>query len=247
MLKVFNGIITKSDEFSDSDRILTVFSKEEGKVPVLYKRAKQIKKASNAVSQLFSVSEFICYRGANFYIHNSSMLLKSYINIPASLNRLAIASYYAQMINYSYENYQKDERAYNLIIYCMNKIDKSDNVNCIKYIALFQAKLLAVLGYAPILDTCVVCKRQTDLCSFDIEIGGVICSNCARELQKYQYVSEQEIKILAYLINVSLNKENLEKIDLNNIKNLIKLLHYCLNDKIESHITTYDFLMKVLQ
>jgi DNA repair protein RecO (recombination protein O) len=247
MLKIFNGIIIKSDEFSDSDRILTVFSKEEGKIPILYKRAKQIKKASNAVSQLFSVSEFVCYKGSNFYIHNSSMLLKSYMNIPNALHRLAIASYYAQMINYSYENYQKDERAYNLLIYCMNKTDKFDNDQCIKYIALFQAKLLAILGYAPVLDCCVVCKKQSNLCSFDIELGGTICSNCVRELHKYQYLSEQDIKILTYLINIPLNKENLEKIDLNNIKNLIELLHYCLNDKMESHITTYDFLMQALQ
>lgn len=247
MLKVLNGIILKSDEYSDSDRMLTVFSKEEGKIPILYKRAKQIKKGSTIVSQLFSVSEFVCYKSTNFYIHNSSMILKSYMHIPNSLQKLAIASYFAQTINYSYENYQKDERAYNLILYCMNRIDKVDVDCAIKYIALFQAKLLAITGYAPILDYCVICKNKTNICSFDAELGGVVCSNCVKDLQKYQYLSEADLKILMYLINIALNKENLEKIDLNNIKNLIKLLHYCLNDKIESCITTYDFLMQVLQ
>lgn len=246
MLVTFNGIVLKSDDYSNSDKILTVFSKEEGKIPVMHKRAKQIKNSSNAVSQMFSVAEFVCFKGTNFYIHNSSSLLKSYLGIQNSIQKLAAASYIVQMLNYSYENYQKDERAYNLILYCMNKIDKSDNDTSIKYTALFQMKLLAILGYAPVLDICTICGKKKDLCSFDYQSGGVLCENCSREINKYNHLPREDIDLMIYLLNIQLNKENLEKINLNNIIYLIKLLHCCLNDKIEKHISTYDFLISAL-
>lgn len=246
MLCTFNGIVLKSDDYSNSDKILTVFSKEEGKIPVMHKRAKQIKKNSNTVSQMFSVSEFVCFKGTNFYIHNSSSVLKSYMGIQNSIQKLAAASYIAQMLNYSYENYQKDERAYNLILYCMNKIDKADNDTSIKYIALYQMKLLAITGYAPVLDSCIVCGDTKNLCSFDYQQSGVLCENCSRDKNKYNYLPQEDLNLLTYLLNIPLNKENLEKIDLNNVINLIKLLHCCLNDKIEKPISTYDFLISVL-
>jgi DNA repair protein RecO (recombination protein O) len=246
MLKTFNGIVLKSDDYSDSDKILTVFSKQEGKIPIIFKRAKQIKKSGTAVSQLFSVSEFVCYVGADFYIHNSSVVLKSFTGVQNSIQKLASAAYIAQMLNYSYENYQKDERAYNLITYCMSKADKSDNDTCVKYIALFQTKLLAVLGYAPVLDACAVCGSKEKLCSFDNMAGGMICEKCSKERGEYNHISREETDILFYLLNIQLNKENLEKINLNNAVNLIKLLHYCLSDKIGKNISTYDFLISVL-
>ncbi len=46
MLKTITGIVLKTDEYGESDKILTVFSKEDGKIPVLYKRAKILKKVA---------------------------------------------------------------------------------------------------------------------------------------------------------------------------------------------------------
>jgi len=246
MLKTFKAIVLKSDNYSNNDKILTVFSKEEGKIPIMHKRARQIKKSSNAVSQLFTVSEFVCYKGTNFYVHNSSSVLKSYMGLQNSIQKLAAASYFAQMLNYSYEDYQKDERAYNLILYCMNKLEKSDNNLAIKYIPLFQIKLLALTGYAPILDRCAVCGSGSGLCSFDTLSGGMICQSCLIQQKKYSYLSDTDANILKYLLNVTLNNENLEKIDLNNAINLLKLLHCCLNNNIEKNISTYDFLISLL-
>jgi len=246
MLKTVTGIILKTDDYGDSDKILTVFSKEDGKIPVLYKRAKILKKGGGAVSQLFAVSEYSCFVGKNFYIHNQSMLLKSFAELQKSLKKLAAASYMAQLINYAYENYQKDERAYMLLLYCLGKIEKGSEENLLGYVALFQMKLLAITGYSPMLDSCVVCGKDSALDSFDIAEGGVMCEECARVAQKYNHISETDRKTLLMLLNIVLKQEDLTNMDSNRALNLIELLHCCLTDKLEKQLSTYQFLITVL-
>jgi DNA repair protein RecO (recombination protein O) len=246
MLKTITGIVLKTDEYGESDKILTVFSKEDGKLPVLYKRAKVLKKGGGAVSQLFSVSEYACFVGKNFYIHNQSMLLKSFAGLQKSLKKLAAASYLAQLLNFAYENYQKDERAYMLLLYCLNKIEKSTEKEVTAYIALFQMKLLALIGYSPMLNACVLCGSDSDLGSFDVEQGGIMCEQCSRTMQKYRHISEAERKILNLLLNIVLKQEDFTNIDSNHLLNLVELLHCCLTDKLEKQLSTYDFLIAVL-
>lgn len=246
MLKTITGIVLKTDDYKDSDKILTVFSKEEGKVPVLFKRAKVLKKGGGAVSQLFAVSEFTCYAGTHFYIHNQSVLLKSFAGLETSLKKLAAASYMAQLLNYAYENYQKDERAYMLLLYCLSRIEKGSEETVAVYIALFQMKLLAIAGYSPLLDACVVCGKDSELCSFDVVQGGVMCEQCARETRKYSHLSDADRKTLLLLLNIVLKQEDLANIHSNHALNLIELLHCCLTDKLDKQLSTYPFLTTVL-
>lgn len=39
----------------------------------------------------------------------------------------------------------------------------------------FFWKLLALEGFRPMVDACVVCERDDELCAFDLEEGGVLC------------------------------------------------------------------------
>jgi DNA repair protein RecO (recombination protein O) len=39
----------------------------------------------------------------------------------------------------------------------------------------FFWKLLALEGFRPMVDACVICQREDELCAFDLDEGGVMC------------------------------------------------------------------------
>jgi DNA repair protein RecO (recombination protein O) len=44
----------------------------------------------------------------------------------------------------------------------------------------FFWKLLALEGLRPMVDFCVVCEREDELCAFDLEEGGMLCADHRR-------------------------------------------------------------------
>jgi DNA repair protein RecO (recombination protein O) len=243
MLKTLTGIVLKETDYSNSSKILTVFTKEEGKISVMYKSAKQYKKGAYATAQLFTIVEFVCYEGRKFYTHASSQLLKAYRGLKDSIVKLAAASYIAQVLLYSYEEKQPDERAFLLTAYCLNKIDKNNDAYAMGYTLLYLLKLLAITGYAPLLNRCIDCGKESSLQYFDTIQGGLVCRDCHTAGNHLHAIQPEDIHTVYYLLNVALNEENIEKTDGKRSIYLIKLFNECLEDKILKKIAAFDFLV----
>ena len=60
------GIVIREQPFQEKDKILTLFTEEEGKVKAIAKGVRRNRSPLVAATQLFAYSEFVYYPGKNF-------------------------------------------------------------------------------------------------------------------------------------------------------------------------------------
>lgn len=85
----FRGVIIRETHIKEADKILTIFSKEYGKIEVGAKGAKNTK-SKFLVAQLFSYCDFVAYQGKHFYSLTQVDLIESFYALRLDYERLEV-------------------------------------------------------------------------------------------------------------------------------------------------------------
>lgn len=179
------GIVLKQHEYRENDSILTVLTKEYGKISLVSKGVKKMTSKNAVTSMPFVISEYIfdyLDDKTMFTVKNGS-LVESNRHIQESLEKMNIAAVITEIVEKSIPQglFDEDtnEEIFTLLTFSLRKLD-SDTDNFLN-LALFLAKMLEILGIAPIVDECAICgnKKIQVIC---IEEGGFVCEECNKEL-----------------------------------------------------------------
>jgi DNA repair protein RecO (recombination protein O) len=181
------AILIRRLDFGDYDLILTFFSLERGKIPLIAKSAKKSTKRFAGILELFSELEVVANtgRGKGLPVLQEAGLKHPFSSIRADIIKTAYASYWAELIYDWMEEYERQVRLYDLFKYVLGELDGGRIPNEVLSI-LFQIRLLHISGHRPNLNRCCRCRTSLEILSddklfFDIVKGGIKCIKCASE------------------------------------------------------------------
>ncbi|MFZ7119897.1 MAG: DNA repair protein RecO [Eubacteriaceae bacterium] len=241
-LEKASGIVIKKTNLGDNDLIITIFTKEKGKIQVVAKGAKKVKSKFIGSTQLFSYSNFVYYTGKSFNYLSQSELIESFYNIRKDLEKLSVATYLIEIINLAFEEEDKDERVLNLVLYSLNTINRL-KIKSSKYILLaYQLKMMGLMGYAPNLHHCSKCLKEYEEYFFSIETGGVICKECKGQDLYSNIITVQGIDLMKTLLFYPIKKINEISYNDDLLKYLIKIMNKYIVYHIDRKIISYDFM-----
>lgn len=181
------GLVIREQPYKEQDKILTIFTEEEGKIQCIARGVRRQKSGLLASTQIFAYSEFVYYPGKNFGIINQSNLIEAFYPLRNDLTKMALASYLLDLMYNAYEFYQKSPELLKLLLHVLFYISGGKAKNDLVLVGAFQMKLVSYLGYRPILETCTACQGEQDLSLFSIENNGVICNGCREPTAGYLY------------------------------------------------------------
>jgi len=181
------GLVIREQPYKEQDKILTIFTEEEGKIQCIARGVRRQKSGLLASTQIFAYSEFVYYPGKNFGIINQSNLIEAFYPLRNDLTKMALASYLLDLMYNAYEFYQKSPEILKLLLHVLFYISGGTAKNDLVLVGAFQMKLVSYLGYHPILETCTACQSEQDLSLFSIENNGVICNGCREPTAGYLY------------------------------------------------------------
>jgi len=181
------GLVIREQPYKEQDKILTIFTEEEGKIQCIARGVRRQKSGLLASTQIFAYSEFVYYPGKNFGIINQSNLIEAFYPLRNDLTKMALASYLLDLMYNAYEFYQKSPELLKLLLHVLFYISGGTAKNDLVLVGAFQMKLVSYLGYRPILETCTACQGEQDLSLFSIENNGVICNGCREPTAGYLY------------------------------------------------------------
>lgn len=175
MLTNVEAIVVKSIDYAEGDRIITLFSREEGKVAVLARGAKKNKSRFNAVTQVFIHGKFIYFRksGANLGTLNSGDSVQHFEPIYADLEKTAYAAYLVELTDRILESDQPNICLYELLLNALEQLAAGKDEEIV--VRIFEMQLFSVLGITPQLLSCSVCDGHQELVGFSIGHGGLLC------------------------------------------------------------------------
>lgn len=176
-----SGLVTREVKYGENSRILTVLGKDSGKVSVLASRARTNRSGLLTATQLFAYSDFTLFKGRDGTLLklNEGEVISAFSNIRTSLEKMAYASYFCDIINQLCHEGNEENELLSLILNMLYLLDRDDCTaeKAVKIRAVFQFRALAAAGFAPACDGCAECGGEA--VRYFSRSGGVFyCDKC---------------------------------------------------------------------
>nr|WP_314081370.1 DNA repair protein RecO [uncultured Leptotrichia sp.] len=129
-MKIFkiNGIILKKKEYGENNLLVTIFSKEIGKIVAMSFGITKSKKRNLAAYNPMNVVEFTISKRNNFYSIKEVNITKVFKNILIDIEKLEISLYILDSIDKIYDEVVENERFFLKLINILNYINEAINL-----------------------------------------------------------------------------------------------------------------------
>jgi len=172
------GIVLKVRDFGEADRILTVLSGSEGKFEALARGARRPRSRLVGVTQQFAQVNLLLFRGRNLDTISSAELVSAHSSLWADVNRMAYASYVAELVDKMTGERERNDQLYALVAAAVDTLDSGALAPRVAALA-FEIKFMASSGFLPELGQCVVCGARAEQgVGFGPDAGGLVCGRC---------------------------------------------------------------------
>jgi DNA repair protein RecO (recombination protein O) len=178
-----DAIILQAFKYGDTSKILRLLTRTAGVQSVIAKGAANPKSKDGGVLEPFTEGVAAFYAKENRELHTlgSFELTRSRQALGADLVRFGGASLIAELVMRAGIE-EPDPHLYDVVADTLDRIASADRAAAESVVLGETWALIAQLGFAPALDSCIHCGRSLaddEEATFDYVAGGVRCSDCS--------------------------------------------------------------------
>ncbi|MBN2394907.1 MAG: DNA repair protein RecO [Candidatus Atribacteria bacterium] len=220
-----DGIVLKSIKLNESDKIVTIFTKDYGKIRAIAKGVRRIKSQFGSSLENLTMLKILFYRGRSLNIVSQTEIIHSFFPQCKNLERYGWAVLSSEMVEKMSVEEDPNETIYELLKTFLILLE--DDENPLLLIESFKWKMLQILGYLPELQKCIYCKKplkKEKYYFFNLVDGGVVCPQCRkRNDDNIIEVSDYCFRLLKRIIDVDLVKTHNKKVAQEGLDELVKI------------------------
>ena len=225
MLRQIEGIVLKERDYGETHKIITIFTKQLGKVNAIARGANKPKSRLSSVSQVFIHGNFLIYLSKGLSTVQQGEIVHSFRHIREDIIKTAYASYIIELTEKISETKEADPFLFSQLQQTLSWINEQDDYMI--PIIMYELKLYQKGGFAPITNQCVNCGRKEFPFAFSIREGGLLCGQCITIDENAVRIPNSIAKILPILENVGLERVGNISVKKQNEQLLRKVLdHY---------------------
>jgi DNA repair protein RecO (recombination protein O) len=234
-----DAIVLRNYEFKEADKIISLYSREKGKIKIVAKGVRKTKSTLSAGLQPFVYNNVLVYQGKSDLGKLSQCDIKeSFSKIRGDLDKMAYASYVVEVVDELTTDYEENQWVFGLLLLTLRLIDTLDDLELI--IRAFELKLLKLLGYEPYLAGCVECgNKSTKNLRFDGQAGGLVCSCSANWAKK---ISMGTVQYMKKILELDYKKLLQMKLPEYARKELAEIIPYYIQSLIHKKLKSISFI-----
>jgi DNA repair protein RecO (recombination protein O) len=194
MLTKDTAICIRATDFSETSQILTLFTRQAGKINAIAKGSKRPKSAFDGPIEVFSHGKIV------FSDSNKEKLTTltefeqqpGFTDLAGNLFALNCASFAAELVNSLTDDYDPHPELFDSFLQFLQNINElrltshesRATSHELSLLILFQLSLLKEIGLQPILNHCANCKMHYEPRTMNYELyfsssaNGLICKDC---------------------------------------------------------------------
>lgn len=193
------AIVLRAVDFSESSCVVTLYSREFGKVSALAKGGRRLKGPFEAALDLLSEVRVVFLRKSSDALDllTEAKLQQRFRPRAGDLTSLYGGYYVAELVDRLTEPYEPHPELFDLVHETLAALATSGSVRSI--LIHFEFHTLRSLGYLPSLDACVECGKAIEPAArvpFGILDGGVMCRGCRSGKRHVVSVSEKVLQAM---------------------------------------------------
>lgn len=174
------AIVLRTVEFSETSLIVTLLTRDFGRIGAIAKGARRAKGPFEGSLDLLAVCRVVVIRKSSDSLDllTEAKLLRRFRGGERSLERTYGGYYVAEMLRLLTDEHDPQADLYDLTIHTLEQIDGVGDVP--SSLAYFDAQALRIVGHSPGIDDCTHCGSRIEAKSrvaFSME-AGVVCEAC---------------------------------------------------------------------
>lgn len=181
-----NAIVIRSLNYSESDKIITFFTKDFGKLRGIAKGARRSRKRFQNALGLFSHLRLIFFdkEGLGLVRAESCDILHSFPRIKEDLGKILYGNYYLELVNEMAGERETNREAFELLLSFLFSLEELTLQE--EQLRIFEIRMLSLFGYRPNMRRCNICKKDWEdlkeipIVFFSLERGALICEPCSK-------------------------------------------------------------------
>jgi DNA repair protein RecO (recombination protein O) len=199
-----SAIVLRTIEFMETSLVVTLFTREFGKVRALAKGARRLKGPFESALDLLAVCRIVFLRKSSEALDlvTEAKLQRRFRPAGRSLPSLYAAYYVAELLNELTDDYDPHPELFDLADESLLALSAGEPVA--HRVLRFELVALRLLGHLPSLDTCVDCGLvvpRTGRVAFGQSEGGVLCPDCRQGKRQVASVSAGVLQAMKQLAN----------------------------------------------
>ncbi len=176
MLFEVKGLVIRTVNLSESDRLITLFTDQYGLITAYANNSRSLKSRYMSAAQLFCYGSYVLYKkGERFWVREVE-LIENFFGLRASIEKTALASYLAEVLCDVITS-EADEDSLRLALNTLYAIEH-DTAPLPKLKAAFELRLAAGIGFMPEIEACTECGKTDGELYLDILDGVSACPDC---------------------------------------------------------------------
>lgn len=174
-----SALVLRRADYSDYDRMATLFSPRLGRVDCIARGCKRPKSPLMNACEPFVSGEFQLYQKGERFTMEQCSISESFFPLRTDYDRLRHGVYWLKLLENCVMPDVPMENLFLISLQALAHLSYSDFPLPMLTMA-FEMHLMAQLGYAPRVDACQICGRAIDGdARFDVRRGGCVCLHCA--------------------------------------------------------------------
>jgi DNA repair protein RecO (recombination protein O) len=242
------GIVLRSMDLGEADRVLTVLTPRLGKLRVVAKGIRRPRSRLGGGLEPFSDVHLVLAVGRTFDVVTQVALEDPHLGLRNDLLSTAAAWYLVELADRFCEGAADSHGAFVLLAQGLAALDAAPGEVSRDVVARwFELALLNAMGFRPELGRCLECGAEIgpEGNAFSPVAGGVVGPECAHAAQAAPRISPDALKVLRHLQRSELVDVLRLQLPAGVHREVERLLHATISATLERELRSRDFLAEV--
>jgi DNA repair protein RecO (recombination protein O) len=232
MLHKAEAVVIRTMDYGEGNKIITLYTKERGKVSVMVRGAKKMKSRHSAITQIFTHGDYTYYKTGQMGNLNHGDIIESHHLLREDIHKTAYAAYIVELIDRVLLDQEGSSFLFEQLAASLQAVEEGKDPQITTH--LFEMKMLAFAGYSPVLDKCVSCGAP-EAQFISAELGGILCALCRNKDPQSVQISIKTLKLLRIFMQMDLRRLGSIEVSAETKSELKRVLR----GFIDTHISTY--------
>lgn len=229
------ALVISEKPYKERDKIVTLFTEEEGKVSAVVKGARNPRSQLSAATRLFSWAEFVYWPGKGLATVQEASLIDPFYSIGENLETMMLASYPLELISTFYDQNQEDPVILKILVYYLYYLAHEKESDPELLTAAFQLKLFQAQGLTPELS---LEGLKDGPLYFSMEEGRITDKRAGEGF--FYRMSEDEVRLMQKLLATPIHRLKNAAVPKEMSVKVMRILNHFLRDQAGKSFKTYE-------
>ena len=233
-----NGLIIREQHVGESDRLVTVLTRDSGLMRAFVPGGRSIKGKKHAATALLSYGNFIFSKGKDTYRITEAECLEVFFGLREDLEKLTLAQYFCELCG-SVVPEEDNAGIYLRLMLNALKFLEQNKYPALQLKAVVEMALLTLAGYMPQVEGCNECESGQLPMYFDPIQGGVFCTD--HRTPQSLPISQGAMQAIYHISHSTIDKLFSFSLSEEGIQNLATVSEAFTISQLERKFTTLEF------